>query len=128
MVVDHFYSQLCEPRAVTVDGNIGNGELGAVSLSLSPPERRIIGMPRESESEAPVSVRHGQVKLCTGRRSSNTLCFTIDHDRAVLMVLDLPRDTKACVCNSALNSWSLCRGIANCSSSPHRTPHQAERK
>ena len=35
MVVDHFYSQLCEPRAVTVDGNIGNGELGAVSLSLS---------------------------------------------------------------------------------------------
>ena len=36
LVVDHFYSQLCEPRAVTVDGNIGNGEHGPVSpLSLS---------------------------------------------------------------------------------------------
>ena len=64
-------------------------------------------MPRESESEA--SVRHRQVKLCTGRRPSNTLCFTIDHDRAVLMVLDLARDTQACVCNSeqlVTVSWS----------------------
>ena len=81
-------------------------------------------MPRESESEA--SVRHRQVKLCTGgdpATLSVSPLITIVQFSWFLTSLVTPKHVSV-----TLNSWSLCPGLANCSRSPHRTPHQAERK